>query len=203
MGDWDDYCEYDSIVDTIINKVSFVDLLNHYGIEYSNSGFSRGSLKIRCPFEFHSDGQERTPSLNISADSNLFKCFGCNAGGSIIEFVMYLQNMPRNEAIKEIMIISGLKEGVVEEFDVAKRDPDEMVLPYIYKTGVLIRENLRAAPEKDVEKWKIKSIKWFKTLDHYMHDLEDDDWKIVKEYYEKVKAFISRNGGVVKEESDE
>ena len=38
-----------------------------------------------CPFH-----REKTPSFHITPSKNLFHCLGCDAGGSVIDFIMRL-----------------------------------------------------------------------------------------------------------------
>lgn len=188
---WGGFYEDDSVIESVKEKVDFLDVLEHYGIEYYKSGSDR--VKVRCPF--HSDGNERTPSLNISLDTNLFKCFGCNVGGSIIQFVMLLKGVVRNDAIKELMAISGMTDGDIDEFEVIRRDPEETVLPHVFRAGVMIREALKAAPEDKLPQWEAKAKRWFRTLDYYMLELDDDDWQTAKDFCDKMESFIIRNGG--------
>ena len=42
-----------------------------------------------CPFH-----GEKTPSFSVSADKQLFYCFGCHKGGSVIQFVMEMEKLP-------------------------------------------------------------------------------------------------------------
>lgn len=51
----------------------------YYGLEPNRSGF------IKCPFH----AGDRTASLKIFPDGS-FRCFGCNRGGSVIDFTMEL-----------------------------------------------------------------------------------------------------------------
>ncbi len=48
-----------------------------------------------CPFH-----KEKTPSFNVNEKKNLWYCFGCGEGGSVIDFVMKLNNYSFIEAIK-------------------------------------------------------------------------------------------------------
>ncbi len=58
---------------------------------------------IRCPFH---DGDD-TPSLIISPKKNLFHCFGCEAVGTVIDWVMKTQGVSFRHAVEL------LKEGNV------------------------------------------------------------------------------------------
>jgi DNA primase len=41
-----------------------------------------------CPF--HKNGQERTPSLQIDPQKQLWHCFGCHAGGDLFSFIQQM-----------------------------------------------------------------------------------------------------------------
>jgi len=77
----------------------------------------------RCPF--HSAGQEKTASFKVDPDLKMYHCFGCQKGGSVISFVMEMENISYPEAIKilarkigiEIIYEEGGKEGDTSEKD--------------------------------------------------------------------------------------
>lgn len=54
---------------------TIVDILNEKGIQYEKRN---NSLFIKCLFH-----DERTPSLSISPQKNVFKCFGCGKSGTL------------------------------------------------------------------------------------------------------------------------
>lgn len=59
---------------------------------------SRKNLKGRCPF--HPD---QGTSFMLSPEKNIFKCFGCGKDGGPIEFIMYMENKTREEAIEQLI----------------------------------------------------------------------------------------------------
>lgn len=69
----------------IVEVVSGYVLLKQAGNTY----------KGLCPF--HS---EKTPSFTVSADKQLFYCFGCGAGGDVFSFVMKIENMNFGDAAR-------------------------------------------------------------------------------------------------------
>ena len=48
-----------------------------------------------CPFH-----NEKTGSLSISPDRQMFKCFGCGVGGSVINFIQKIENLEFVDALK-------------------------------------------------------------------------------------------------------
>ena len=71
----------DSEVERIKAEVSLVRLVESSGVKLSRKG--KDELTGCCPF--HVDD---TPSLSVSVSKNLFRCFGCDAGGGPIDWVM-------------------------------------------------------------------------------------------------------------------
>jgi len=50
-----------------------------------------------CPFH-----KEKSPSFSVSADKQMFYCFGCGASGNVIGFVMRVENYGFIEAVKHL-----------------------------------------------------------------------------------------------------
>lgn len=48
-----------------------------------------------CPFH-----HEKTASFSVSGDKQLYYCFGCHAGGTVVQFVMDMEKLPYTDAIK-------------------------------------------------------------------------------------------------------
>jgi len=52
-----------------------------------------------CPFH-----DEKTPSFSVSPSKQMFHCFGCGAGGDVIEFVMRYHNLDFQGALQYLGI---------------------------------------------------------------------------------------------------
>ena len=50
-------------------------------------------FKALCPFH-----NEKTPSFHINPDKQIFKCFGCGAGGDVFKFIQRRENVGFSEA---------------------------------------------------------------------------------------------------------
>lgn len=48
-----------------------------------------------CPFH-----NEKTPSFSVTPDHNLYYCFGCKAGGNVVQFIMEMERVDFQEAVK-------------------------------------------------------------------------------------------------------
>lgn len=85
-------------IDDILRSVDIVDVIGHY-IPLVKKGKGYGAI---CPF--HDD---HDPSLSISQDKQIYKCFVCNNGGNAFTFVQNYKKISFLEAVKEVADIAG------------------------------------------------------------------------------------------------
>ena len=92
--------DYDSLKEDIRSRLPINDLISEY-VTLKQNGSNYVGL---CPFH-----KEKTPSFNVSADKEIFKCFGCGKGGDIFTFVMERENFTFPEAIKFLASKAGIE----------------------------------------------------------------------------------------------
>lgn len=63
-------------------------------------------LFTNCPLHI-----DRTPSLSITPEKNVFYCHSCGVGGSLIQWLMKIENMPYDEALTKAIRIADLDQG--------------------------------------------------------------------------------------------
>lgn len=80
------------VIDRLKTETSLVRLVEHYGIELKKQG---KDLAGRCPFH-----EDDTPSLIISERKNVFHCFGCNASGTVIDWIMKIEGISFRHAVE-------------------------------------------------------------------------------------------------------
>lgn len=56
-----------------------------------------------CPFH-----QERDPSFSVSPEKQIFYCFGCQAGGNAIKFLMLIENLTFLESVRRLANRAGI-----------------------------------------------------------------------------------------------
>ena len=90
MTDIDEVKSRLNIIDVIAERVPLKKAGRHF--------------KALCPFH-----NEKTPSFIVSPERQMFKCFGCGRGGSVIDFVMEYEHVDFIEALEELAQKAGVK----------------------------------------------------------------------------------------------
>jgi DNA primase len=82
----------DGEIERLKAEVSLVRLVESSGVKLTKRG---ADMVGCCPF--HDDD---TPSLVVSVAKNLFNCFGCQAGGGVIDWVMRAEGVSFRHAVE-------------------------------------------------------------------------------------------------------
>ena len=88
-----------SVIEDIRYRCDIEDVISSY-ITLKRAGTN---LKGLCPF--HS---EKTPSFVVYKDTQSFYCFGCGAGGDVINFIMRQENMDYVSAVECLAKRAGI-----------------------------------------------------------------------------------------------
>jgi len=81
------------LIDDLLKKADITNIVSRY-IPVTKKGRNFVAL---CPF--HDD---KNPSLSISPDKQIFKCFVCGTGGSAITFVQNYEKISFPQAVKKV-----------------------------------------------------------------------------------------------------
>lgn len=85
--------------DEIKNKLDIVDIIG----EYLNLKSAGSNFRGLCPFH-----NEKTPSLMVSPDKQIWHCFGCGKGGDILSFIMEIEGLSFIETLKLLAPRAGV-----------------------------------------------------------------------------------------------
>ncbi len=81
------------------NKIKLSDFVGQF-VHLNEKG---NSFVGKCPFH-----NENTPSFNVNNEKSLFYCFGCKAGGNILNFITKYKNLQFKEAVDFLSKYSGI-----------------------------------------------------------------------------------------------
>ncbi|MBR0352595.1 MAG: DNA primase [Oscillospiraceae bacterium] len=97
----------DSFLNELTEKNDIVDVVSQYVNLSKRSGSNLFGL---CPF--HS---ERTPSFSVNRSKQIYHCFGCGKGGSVINFIMEIENVPFPDAVEVLAKRAGMQMPAAED----------------------------------------------------------------------------------------
>lgn len=86
-------------INNIAQSVDIVDVISSY-IPLTSKGKNFFGV---CPF--HSD---HSPSMSVSKEKQIYKCFACGASGNVFNFVMNYENISFIDAVKTIAKKAGI-----------------------------------------------------------------------------------------------
>jgi DNA primase len=87
-------------IQEVLLRADIVDMLGDY-VLLKKAG---ANYKGLCPF--HS---EKTPSFTVSPSKGLFYCFGCQASGNVLRFLMQHENLTFPEAVRLVAARYGVR----------------------------------------------------------------------------------------------
>jgi len=80
-------------IDGLKSRIDIVDVIGNY-VELKKAG---ANYKGLCPFH-----DEKSPSFSVSPAKQFYHCFGCQASGDAIKFVMEYEKLTYPEAIEKL-----------------------------------------------------------------------------------------------------
>ena len=78
-------------LDELASRSDIVDVVSSY-VSLTRKGSNYFGL---CPFH-----NEKTGSFSVSPDKQIYHCFGCKHGGSVINFIMEIENLSFPDAVR-------------------------------------------------------------------------------------------------------
>ncbi len=118
----------------IRENVDIVDVISRY-ISLNKRGKNHFGI---CPF--HDDNE---PSLSVSSEKQIFKCFSCGASGNVFTFLMDYEHLSFLESVKKISTLAGINVDI----DTKPTNPQEKVFLEIYEQAQKLYRNNIVAKE--------------------------------------------------------
>ena len=102
----------EEVVQEVLNRTDILDVIGEY-VRLKKAG---NSYKGLCPFH-----GEKTPSFHVTPEKGLYYCFGCSAGGTVVDFLKGIEGFRFPEAIEYLANRLGI-EIVHDEREASQRD---------------------------------------------------------------------------------
>ncbi|OIO36954.1 MAG: DNA primase [Candidatus Omnitrophica bacterium CG1_02_44_16] len=130
----------ENVINEVIDRSNIVELISSY-IPLKRAG---RNYKSPCPFH-----PEKTPSFIVSADKQIFHCFGCGVGGNALSFVMQYEKVNFREALEILAQRSGitLPEPDKNDFQRSREDIAKNLYALYETTSVFFHTNLMNSTE--------------------------------------------------------
>lgn len=125
---------FDETRNKIIESNPLVELVQSYGIKLDKRGNDMVGL---CPFH-----DESSPSFTVTPSKNVFHCFGCGQGGSVIDFVSKKEGITIGQAMQKLS-------GKTMEEKPKDTRPKKEICRYAYtdETGNILYKVVRYEPK--------------------------------------------------------
>ena len=108
----------ESFLQELADRNSIEDVVSGYVRLTKRSGANLFGL---CPFH-----NEKTPSFSVSPEKQIYHCFGCGKGGSVINFIMEIEHLSFPEAVEFLARRAGME--MPEDGEREVRDRRERLL---------------------------------------------------------------------------
>ena len=99
--------------DKILANTDIARLIQEY-VPLKRAGTN---FRANCPFH-----KEKTPSFFVSPAKQIFHCFGCGVGGTIIEFYQRINGLTYFEAIKGLSEKYGIQIAYNEKYETGEKE---------------------------------------------------------------------------------
>jgi len=150
-------------IEDAIKKIDIVKEISSY-IELKRSG---SNYLGKCPF--HDDS---TPSLSVSEQKQIWKCFGCGKGGDVVKFVSLYENISYMEALSKLATKYNLPINIKTE------EKDQKIYEVMGLVSSFYHEELTKSP-KAIDYLRKREINP-KTIEEFELGYSPNHYKVIE-----------------------
>lgn len=184
------------VINDIQERCDIVELISSY-IPLKKAG---RNFKAACPFH-----NEKTPSFVVSPEKQIYHCFGCGAGGNVLNFLMKYEGMEFKEAITTLAKMAGIP----IHFENKETDKEQSYISELYRINEIAADFYRTYLIKNagtnLQKYLGSRVLSIETLKSFKIGLAPNQWDGLINYLraksinlkliEKVGLIISKESG--------
>lgn len=131
------------VINNIRKSIDIIDVISKY-VPLVSRGKNFFGV---CPF--HDD---HSPSMSVSKDKQIYKCFSCGATGNVFNFIMDYENVSFYEALKILSDITGISIGGVD-IKSSKKDVNKVLYDIYDISNKLYVNNLNTTYGVDAKEY--------------------------------------------------
>ncbi|MCK9604475.1 MAG: DNA primase [Candidatus Omnitrophica bacterium] len=149
----------ENTIEEILSRIDIVEVISGY-IPLKRAG---RNFRTLCPFH-----HEKTPSFMVSADRQIYHCFGCGKGGNAISFLIEYERLEFPEAVEALAKKAGIALPESQKQDVGTTSLTTQLYKINELTALFYGSNLDSPPALSAKNYLLKrgikeeSIKLFK-----------------------------------------
>ncbi len=184
----------DEILEQVKSRNDIVDVISQY-IALKRSG--RNYFGV-CPFH-----NEKTPSLSVSPDRQIFKCFGCGVGGNVFQFVSKIENLSFGETVELLAERASIELPKLGSEDEKTSILKSKVYSVNEEAAKFFHENLYKNTSKDAQEYVKKRKLDNNTLKAFMIGYAEDNNSLLEHLKQKgFKEEEMRASGLIGKSND-
>jgi len=164
--------------DDIIEEVRLNNDIVNVISEYLHLEKKGGGYFGLCPFH-----REKTPSFHVDPVKQLYYCFGCSNGGNIFHFIMNIENLDFQDALRLLADKAGIL--LPEPDDNAEQEKIKLrkdILEANKEAGKFYYSNLAGAGGKQAQDYLFKRGLSTQTIKKFGIGFASDDWDLLTRF---------------------
>ena len=147
----------ESKINEIRNSVNIVDIIKDY-IPLTNKGKNFFGV---CPFH-----EDHAPSMSVSSDKQIYRCFSCGAAGNVFTFVKEYENVSFLEAVSIVAKKAGIPFTYTENKVSNVSESNQNLIKILTDASKFYQNNLNS---KDGE----KALNYLKERNFNIEDIKE------------------------------
>lgn len=180
-----------SFIDDLLAKTNIVDVIDSY-VPLKKRGTSYVAC---CPFH-----HEKSPSFNVSSQKQFYHCFGCNASGNVIGFVMHYMQQTFPDAVATLAAKAGMP--VVYEKTATKQKPDISLYQLLEKVSNYYVECLKTPSQEAIKYLKNRGLN-SKVVTQYQLGYAPNDWHALDKQFANYKKDLIKTGMLIENDKQQ
>jgi DNA primase len=166
----------ETTIQEIRDRADILGLVGRY-VDLKQAGHSWKGL---CPFH-----DEKTPSFNVNPGRQAYYCFGCQAKGDVLSFLVDHENLTFPEAVRTLAADLGI---VIPESDSGDRSDTEKIFAALEVAQQCYREALQSPEGQIAREYLERRGLDAEVIDRFQIGYAPDAWDTVVRALERAKV---------------